>query len=210
MSKAIILEVRAHINLNKCMNKNFFLQLNNEINEHVELISELKNEKYVNSISQIFQKILTTIKKGNKIMLIGNGGSASDVKHFATELIVKFNKLRKPLPCISLTSDSTAITAIANDFEFKKIFSRQIEALYKKGDLVIAYSTSGNSNNILDALKFCKKKNIFTISILGNDGGKCKNYGNLELNINSKKVSRIQEMHYFINHYICLQLDKYF
>ena len=107
-------------------------------------------------------------------MLIGNGGSASDVKHFATELVVKFNKNRKPLLCIPLF-DSTTITAIGNDFKFKYIFSRQIEALYKKNDVVIAYSTSGNSKNILEALKFCKKKKIFTISMLGNNGGKCKN-----------------------------------
>ena len=190
------------------LKKNF--TINNQINENINLISDLNNIKFNKLLSKIFNKILRTLKKGNKLMLIGNGGSASDVKHFATELVVKFNKNRKPLPCIPLTSDSTTITAIGNDFKFKYIFSRQIEALYKKNDVVIAYSTSGNSKNILEALKFCKRKKIFTISMLGNNGGKCKKLSNLELIINSNKVSRIQEAHYFINHCICFELEKYF
>lgn len=192
------------------MSLNYNYKLDSEIDEHIKIISQFKNDEFIKNFSKIFHKIITTLKKGNKLMLIGNGGSAADAKHFATELTVKFDKVRKPLPCLALTADTSAITAIGNDFDFKYIYSRQIEAFYKKNDIVIAYSTSGNSLNILEALKFCKKKKIFLITMLGNKGGKCKNYGNLELIINSKKVSRVQEMHYFINHYICFQLDKFF
>ena len=176
-----------------------------------QVLDDLLNDNNMLKIlEQISEVCVHAINNGNKVMFAGNGGSAADAKHFATELTVKFEKVRKPLPCLPLTADTTAITAIGNDFDFKYIYSRQIEALYNKNDIVIAYSTSGNSLNILEALKFCKKKKIFSITMLGNKGGKCKNYGNLELIINSKKVSRVQEMHYFINHYICFQLDKFF
>ena len=141
------------------------------------LISKLKLIEKKDK-NKIFEKLVTqginTIKSNGKIVFFGNGGSASDAQHLATEITVRYKKNRKAMAALSLVTDTSAITAIGNDFSFKKIFSRQIEALCKENDLAIAITTSGNSENIIEAVKQCKKQNITVFALSGNNGGKLK------------------------------------
>ena len=121
-------------------------------------------------------KILNTLIKKKKVFICGNGGSAADAQHLAAEFLVRLrpNVNRRPFPIISLAQDTSTITACANDFSFEKLFSRNLEALYSPGDILITISTSGNSKNIIDVLKFAKKNKIYSISLLGNNGGNAK------------------------------------
>ena len=148
--------------------------------------------------------------KKNLILWCGNGGSASDSMHLSAEFIGRFNKKRKSLNSISLSSNSPALTAISNDFGYKNVFSRQIEGLGKKNDLLIVFSTSGNSENIIRALKKAKKIGMKTIAFLGNKGGKCKGLSEVDLIVPSRSTSRIQEMHILIGHTFCDLIEKKF
>ena len=149
-------------------------------------------------------KVLTAIKKSKKILICGNGGSAADAQHLAAEYLVRLrpNVNRKPLPIITLAQDVSTITACSNDYSFENLFSRNLEALYKDGDLLLTISTSGMSKNILNVLNYAKKKNIYSISLLGNKGGKAKSLTNIPIIVPSKNVARIQECHIFIGHLI--------
>jgi len=151
--------------------------VNRNINIHNILINSQKIE-IINKVSHFSSIIIKAILKKKKLLIIGNGGSAADSQHLATELTVRLKKNRKALPALSLVTDTSALTAIGNDFSFQKIFTRQIEALGNAGDVVIAISTSGNSENILDALKYCQNKRLKTLCILGNKGGKAIKYSN--------------------------------
>ena len=150
----------------------------------------------------------TQFKKKKKIIFFGNGGSASDSQHLATELVVKFKKKKNPISALSLTTDTSILTAIGNDFDFEFIFTRQLQALYSKGDLVIPISTSGNSKNIINALKYCKKIKAQTFSFLGNNGGKAIHLSKNSLIIPSNDTARIQEFHILIGHILCEFLDE--
>lgn len=178
------------------------------IDYSIKLKKEIaKQEKKIN---QIINLIYSSIKKGGKVMLCGNGGSAADAQHLAAEFTVRLRPSvnRAPIPAISLSSDPSTLTACANDYGFKKVFLRNLQALYKKNDLLIAISTSGNSENILEVLKFCKKKKINTIGFLGFDGGKSKKYCKLSLQVPSKVTARIQEVHIFLGHYIFENVER--
>ena len=142
--------------------------------------------------------------------ICGNGGSAADAQHLAAEFLVRLNKEvnRKPLPIVSLALDTSTITACSNDYGFDYIFSRNLEALYSPGDLLITISASGNSNNILNVLKFAKKKKLFSISLLGNKGGLAKNLSRLPIVIPSLNIARIQECHIFIGHVLLDFVEK--
>lgn len=152
------------------------------------------------AINKIFKNLLL----GGKILLCGNGGSAADAQHLSAEFLVRLNpkRNRKPIPAISLATDISTILACGNDFSFNKIFSRNLEALGKENDILIAISTSGMSKNILEVLKTAKKKNIYSISFLGNKGGKAKKISDLSLIVKSSNVARIQEAHILLGHYI--------
>ena len=129
----------------------------NEINEHISSIDFfLKN--HFDEFNNFLNLVIKTLKKGNKIILFGNGGSASDAQHIATELVVKYKKKRRSIPAISLSTDTSALTAIGNDFSFNQIFARQIESIGKPGDIAIGITTSGKSVNVINALKLAKKK----------------------------------------------------
>ncbi len=149
-------------------------------------------------------KVFMAIKKSNKILICGNGGSAADAQHLAAEYLVRLrpNIDRKPLPIISLAQDVSTITACSNDYSFEKLFSRNLEALYQNGDILITISTSGMSKNIIHVLNYAKQNNIFSISLLGKKGGKAKNLTDIPLIIPSNNVARIQECHIFIGHII--------
>ena len=153
--------------------------------------------------------IINALRKGNKLMICGNGGSASQSQHFAAELIVRFEKNRKALPAIALTTDTSNITACGNDLSFNEIFSRQIDALGNSGDVLVGITTSGNSENVIRAFESAQKKGITTICLNGKDGGKA-NSKKLDLNliIKAKDTSRIQEMHIMIIHIWCKLLEQ--
>ena len=161
-------------------------------------------------IQQSIESIIQCIKNGNKIILFGNGGSAADAQHIAAELIGRFQMKRNSLAAIALTTDSSILTSIGNDFSFNDIFSRQVEGLVNSGDVVLGISTSGNSINIINGLKSAKSKNAKTISILGNNGGKIKNFSDVSIIVNSSSTPRIQEVHRIIYHIICEQIEKKF
>jgi D-sedoheptulose 7-phosphate isomerase len=177
--------------------------------EHNRILEESIEE--IESKAVLFsQQIIKCIKKGGKILIAGNGGSAADSQHFSTELTVRLRKNRVALPALSLATDMSAVTAIGNDFHFDKIFSRQVEALAKKEDIFIGISTSGNSKNILETFKYCKVKKIKSIGIFGNKGGLCTRYCKNFFSLKSKDASRVQEVHIIFWQNICEIVENYF
>ena len=152
--------------------------------------------------------IVTAIKTKRKVILLGNGGSAADAQHIAAEFIGRFNKERPSIPAIALTTDSSIITSIGNDYSFDSIFSRQCEGLVNDGDVVIAISTSGNSKNVLEGIKMAKKKNAKIIGLLGNGGGIIAPSTDIPIIVNSSSTPRIQEGHRLISHIICEVIEK--
>jgi D-sedoheptulose 7-phosphate isomerase len=178
-----------------------------EIQDHIELASYLK-EVLPSLINEASDHILNAINNGNKVILFGNGGSASDAQHIAAEFTGRFVKERKGLPAMALTTDTSALTAIGNDYGFNFIFSRQVEAIAKSGDIIIGISTSGDSENVYSAIELANKLGCFTISFTGKDGGRIKTVSKLNININSPITARIQEMHILVGHLICSVVDN--
>jgi D-sedoheptulose 7-phosphate isomerase len=175
-----------------------------KINESLSIKKKLKNSDLKKKILICVNKIYTSISSGGKILLCGNGGSAADAQHLAAEFLVRLRPHinRKSIPAISLAMDTSTITACANDYSFKYLFSRNLEALGSDQDILIVISTSGNSKNIFEVLKVAKKKKIFSIAFLGNDGGTVKNMADASIIIPSKITARIQECHIFLGHLI--------
>ena len=171
--------------------------------QEIKKLLDIITKEEISLIIQIAKEIVKTLESGGCIFWCGNGGSASQSQHLAAEFIGRFKDYRQPYKSISLTSDSAVMTCISNDFGFDNLFSRQIDGLGKKGDLLIALSTSGNSLNIKNAIKKAKTKQIKSISILGKGGGEIKHLADLTLIINSNSTTRIQEMHALIGHIIC-------
>jgi len=184
------------------------MQLDKDIHSSLQVIKSLINHS--KDIHQSILKIYKAIKDGKKIYICGNGGSAAEAQHFAAEFLIRLNpkKNRKPFPIISLAMDTSTLTACGNDFNFKYIFSRNLEALGNKGDILIVLSTSGNSQNIIEVLKMAKKQKIYSIGLLGSSGGKAKSLVNLNIIVKSKDVARVQEAHLFIGHHILNEVEK--
>ncbi len=176
------------------------------INDHIRTANNLLDLSDV--IEEICSLSLKTIQNGNTILLCGNGGSASDSIHISSELVGKFEKNRKAIPSISLSSNISNLTAIANDFGFEHIFSRQIEAVGKKGDLLIAISTSGNSQNILNAINYAKSNGLNVVAMTGDDGGKINEIDCITLKAPNSNVARIQEMHILVGHIISKYIEE--
>jgi D-sedoheptulose 7-phosphate isomerase len=152
--------------------------------------------------------VVAAFQSGNKLLLFGNGGSAADAQHIAAEFVNRFRVERPPLPAIALTTDSSALTSIANDYDYTQVFAKQVQALGKPGDVAIALSTSGNSANVLAALEVCKRINIGTIALTGGSGGKMASAVDYFLNVaGSTDTARIQESHILIGHVICEIVD---
>ena len=162
----------------------------------------------VPEIEKAAAKLVDCLKSGNKILFFGNGGSASDSQHLAAEFVGRYEKERRALAAISLTTDTSILTAVGNDYGFDRVFERQIEALGKRNDVAIALSTSGNSKNVLAAVKRAKIMGIYTIGLTGGTGGELKTSVDLALVIPSKKTSRIQESHIMIGHILCECVDE--
>ncbi|MBV5277884.1 MAG: D-sedoheptulose 7-phosphate isomerase [Campylobacteraceae bacterium] len=150
---------------------------------------------------------IETLKNGNKILLFGNGGSAADAQHIAAELSGRYKSERRGLAGIALTTDTSVLTAIGNDFGFDKIYERQVEAIAREGDLLIGISTSGNSKNVLRALSLGRHMGCKTIGLSGRDGGAMNEFCDVNLVIPSDDTPRIQEMHIMIGHIICQAID---
>ena len=162
----------------------------------------------LNVIREIADVIIKAYKDKRCVYLIGNGGSAADAQHIAGELIGRFKINRRPLPAIALTTDTSVITAIANDFGYETCFARQIEALAKPGDILLAFSTSGNSKGILNAVQVAKSLRAITIGFTGKDGGLLKSVVDICLKIPSDNTPRIQECHITVGHIICSIVEK--
>lgn len=177
------------------------------VQKHLRVLDNLNNQTY-----QIFEELSNsindTLSKGNKIISFGNGGSAADSIHFTGELVSKYKSNRKSLPAISLNSNVSVLTSIGNDFGYEKVFSRQLESLYKDGDFVICITTSGNSLNIIDAIKFLNQINANYLTLTGKSGGESDGISKKILKVPSNEVDIIQELHYMILHSICDSLEK--
>ena len=188
----------------KYYKKEFNLHVEDNIKTHLSLLTISEN------ISDAINEITKSIRKGGKLMFCGNGGSAADAQHLAAEYLVRLRPKvnRKPLPAISLAQDTSTLTACGNDYTFDDIFLRPFQALASKHDILICLTTSGNSKNIIKVLQEAKRRKIFTIGILGNDGGRAKKFCDIKLIVNSKITSRIQECHIFLGHFILEQVEN--
>ena len=182
--------------------------IQDELKAHIEA-AKLLNNLY-EEISLCADACINCLKKQGKIILLGNGGSAADAQHIAAELVGRYKTNRKGLSAIALTTDTSTLTAIGNDFGFEKVFERQIEAIANKGDVVIGISTSGKSINVNNALNLASKLECMTIGLTGKDGGKLNKICNLNIVAPSNDTPRIQEMHIIIGHIICHLVDLHF
>lgn len=189
--------------LNKFENK-----LLSELNESISVKKSLLDSS--KEIKKSIILICKTLSSGGKVLFCGNGGSAADSQHLAAELLVRLRPKvnRRPFPAIALAQDTSTITACGNDFNFNKIFSRNLEALGNKKDTLIAISTSGNSKNIIEVLKAAKQKKIKSIGFYGNKGGKCRDLTDLSIIVKSKNTANIQEAHIFLGHFILSQVEN--
>ena len=173
---------------------------------HSSLISNNVKD-IISSVEHITKEIKKTLKNKKTIFFAGNGGSAADCEHIVGELVGRYQKNRKPYKAISLTTDTSVITCIANDFGYDKIFERQLEGLGQKGDLLIIFSTSGESKNIINLLKKSKKMNIKSIALLGKTGGQSKKISNYSYVVPSYSTANIQGIHHLIGHIFCSLVD---
>ena len=169
--------------------------------EHRAVLDSISNLD--ESIEKFAELLIKWLRNGGTIFWCGNGGSASDSQHLAGELVGRFVGDRKPLKSIALTADSAVLTCIVNDYGYEQIFSRQIEGLGSKDDILVGISTSGNSQNVLNAFKTANKKDILTIGLLGNDGGQATDLVKHSIIISSESTARIQEMHILVGHILC-------
>lgn len=166
------------------------------------------NDALVNLLVEVAQACVEVYRKGKKILIAGNGGSAADAQHFAAELVGRYGFDRPSLPSIALTTDSSNLTAIGNDYGYEYVFSRQLEGLGQEGDLFIGISTSGNSQNVINAFVSAKDRGITTVALVGRDGGKMAAMADYAIVIPSHATPRIQESHLLIEHMICDIIEK--
>jgi D-sedoheptulose 7-phosphate isomerase len=170
--------------------------------------SILENESLINLLVEVAKVCVDVYKNGKKILIAGNGGSAADAQHFAAELVGRYGFDRPSLPSLALTTDTSALTAIGNDYGYEYIFSRQLEGLGVEGDLFIGISTSGNSQNVINAFSSAKERGITTVALVGRDGGKMAHMADYAIIIPSDKTPRIQESHLLVEHLICDIIEK--
>ncbi len=180
-----------------------------ELYNHQQLISKVIQVLLL-PIENGCAMITETVLNGKKMLIAGNGGSASDAQHIAAEFTGRFVKERKPLAAIALSTDTSALTAIGNDYGFENVFSRQLEALALPGDLFLAISTSGSSANVINAIHSAKKTGCKTLGLSGRDGGKMNELCDLNIVVPSDITARIQEMHILIGHIFCKAVDDLF
>ena len=178
-----------------------------ELQSHQQTLTRVI-DTLIPAIQQGSNMLGAVLRAGSKVLIAGNGGSAADAQHIAAELTGRYVKERKALPAIALTVDTSALTAIANDYSFEHIFSRQIAALARPGDLFIGISTSGNSKNIIHALHTAKEYGCLTLGLSGRDGGEMNGLCDLNIIVPDDTTARIQEMHILIGHIFCKAIDS--
>jgi D-sedoheptulose 7-phosphate isomerase len=176
--------------------------ISSHIQEHKKVLDSF-NDEMIEKIEDVSNVLVETLSNGNTIFWCGNGGSAGDSQHLAAELIGRYALDRKPLKSIALTTDTSAITCISNDYSYEKVFERQIEGLGVEGDVLIGITTSGNSINVINALKKCSHIGVKSVCLLGKDGGLAKNIADYSIIVNSNSTARIQEMHIMIGQIFC-------
>jgi D-sedoheptulose 7-phosphate isomerase len=180
---------------------------------HFQESAELKMKSaalLAQPISQAIELMFNALSNGNKVLACGNGGSAGDAQHFAAELVGRFERERFPLPAIALTTDTSIITAVGNDYSFKEIFSKQVQAFGQAGDILLAISTSGNSANVLAAVEAALEREMRIVALTGKDGGKLAQMltdADVHINVPHSRTARIQEVHLVAIHSICDGLD---
>ena len=190
-----------------------FMDIQSRISQNfIESIEEKKKAQaaLVMSIAEAIQTMVTSLQRGNKILACGNGGSAADAQHFSAELLNRFERERHPLAALALTTDSSTLTSIGNDYDFAQIFSKQIKGLGQEGDVLLAISTSGNSANIIDAVNVAQEKKMTVIGLTGGSGGALSATLRPEdtlISVPSKKTARIQEIHLLCLHCFCDGID---
>ena len=172
------------------------------IKDSIQIKENLLKSQVAN-IEMAARSIIKSLRLGGKVLVFGNGGSAADSQHMAAELVGRFMKERRPLPAIALTVNTSILTAVGNDYGYDAIFARQVSALGKKGDVAIGISTSGNSLNVLNAVKEAKSMDISTISLTGRDGGRLDKISDISINVATKDTPRAQESHITIIHILC-------
>lgn len=178
------------------------------ITEHKDGLKFLEDSQA--KIKEISSLFISTLEEGGKIIFAGNGGSASDAQHLAAELVGRFKQDRTPLAAIALSTNTSTLTAIGNDFGFEQVFARQLMALAKQKDIFVVISTSGKSKNIIEAVEAAKQLGIKRVGFLGNDGGDLKDMVNIALTIPHDQTACIQEMHILAGHIICAIVEKHF
>ena len=183
-------------------------KIKNSILSHIKIIQSLNQHK--DKIETIAKSLINSLESGGRLFICGNGGSAADAQHMAAEFIGRFKKKRKPFPAVALTTDTSILTSIGNDFGFSEIFARQIRGLGRKGDVLMAISTSGNSQNLVRATKQAQRLKMTTVGILGKGGGKLKKEVDICLIVDCIDTPRIQEAHSLIIHTICELVENYF
>ncbi|NOX66883.1 MAG: D-sedoheptulose 7-phosphate isomerase [Chlorobi bacterium] len=183
--------------------------IQNELNGHKETIESVI-DSLQDKIYEACEISLKTIRSGNKILLCGNGGSAADAQHIAAEFTGRYKIEREGLPAIALTTDTSALTAIGNDYGYDRVFERQVEALANPGDLLIGISSTGNSDNVVKAFNKAKEKGCRTLGLSGKGGGKFNDNCDLNVVVPSMDTPRVQEMHILIGHTICQVIDTYY
>lgn len=179
--------------------------------EHESILQRLLGDaERTGALSEIIEEIVRCYQRGGKLLLCGNGGSAADAQHLATELVSKFYKEREALPAVALNVNTSTITAIANDYQYDKVFSRQVEAFGKEGDVLLGISTSGKAKNVIEAFKMGEKKGIRTILFTGDleADSEIMNYANIVFRVPSKDTPRIQEMHILLGHILCEEIER--
>lgn len=179
----------------------------NEADTLIQAVTYVK-ENLADKVELLAEKVIEAFKKGNKVILMGNGGSAADAQHIAAEFVGRFKKERLSLPALALNTNTSTLTAIGNDYSYDVVFSRQIDGFAKEGDVVIGISTSGNSKNVYLALGLAKRKGCYTAAFLGKDGGTIKDICDLPLTVAVKDTPHIQACHIFMAHCMCDLVDQ--
>jgi D-sedoheptulose 7-phosphate isomerase len=168
----------------------------------------LFDAEYFDGIAKCVALLTEALKRGNKLLICGNGGSAADAQHIAAELVSRFEMERAALPAIALNGNSSILTAVGNDYAYDIIFARQVEAFGQAGDVLIAISTSGNADNVFLAAKYARAKSMHVIALLGKGGGRCKCLADVSIVVPAERTSRIQEAHIMIGHILCSLIER--
>lgn len=178
------------------------------IPELSSVLARMKEDRvFMANMKTVGERLITALTDGQKVLIAGNGGSAAEAQHFSAEIVGHYKRDRRGYPAIALTTDSSILTAIGNDYDFRSIFSRQVEALGMRGDVFVGLSTSGNSKNVIDALQNARGQGLFTVSFLGKGGGQMKGMADIDLIVPSEETARIQEAHLVMIHSLCEMLD---